>query len=40
MQLALTALLSLEALIFLLATSAKDNYTIHIGRRTPPAEDG
>ncbi len=40
MRLALTALLSLAALIFVLATSAKDNYTIHIGGRTPPAEAG
>ncbi len=40
MRLVLAALLSLAALIFVLATSAKDNYTIHIGGRTPPKETG
>ena len=40
MRLALTALLSLAALIFVLASSANDNYTINIGGRAPPAEAG
>jgi hypothetical protein len=30
----------MAALIFVLVISEKDNYTIHIGARTPPAEAG
>ena len=40
MRFVLAALLSLAALSFALVTSEKDNYTIHIGARTPPAEAG
>ena len=40
MRFVLAALLSLAALSFVLVTSEKDNYTIHIGARTPPAEAG
>lgn len=40
MWLVLAALLSLAALIYVLATNAKDNDTIHIGGRTPPTETG
>ena len=40
MRFVLAALLSLAALSFVLVTSEKDNYTIHIGARTPPAETG
>ena len=40
MRLVLAALLSLAALMFALVTSEKDNYTIHVGARTPPAEAG
>ncbi len=40
MRFVLAALLSLAALSFVLVTSDKDNYTIHIGARTPPAETG
>ncbi len=38
MRIALTALLSLAVLFFVLVTSEKDNYTIHIGARTPHAD--
>ena len=40
MRFVLAALLSLAALSFVLVTSKKDNDTIHIGARTPPAEAG
>ena len=40
MRFFVSALLSLAALFFVLVTSAKDNNTIHIGARTPPAESG
>jgi hypothetical protein len=40
MRFVLAALLSIAALSFVLVTSEKDNYTIHIGARTPPAEAG
>ena len=40
MRLVLAALLSLAALCLVLVTSEKDNYTIHVGARTPPAEVG
>ena len=40
MRLVLSALLSMAALTFVLVISEKDNYTIHIGARTPPAEAG
>ena len=38
MRLALAVVLSLAAFAFALVTGTKDNYTIHIGARTPPAE--
>ena len=40
MRFVLAALLSLAALSFVVVTSEKENYTIHIGARTPPAEAG
>jgi hypothetical protein len=40
MRFVITALLSLVALTIVLLTSTKDNYTIHIGSRTPPVEAG
>ena len=40
MRFLFVALLSLAALCLVLVTSEKDNYTIHVGARTPPAEAG
>ena len=40
MRVVVAALLSLVALSFVLVTGTKDNYTIHIGARTPPVEAG
>ena len=40
MRFLFAALLSLAALCLVLVTSEKDNYTIHVGARTPPAEAG
>ena len=40
MRFVLAALLFLAALSFVLVSSKNDNYTIHIGARTPPAEAG
>ena len=40
MRVVIAALLSLVALFFVLVTGTKDNYTIHIGARTPPLEAG
>lgn len=40
MRVVIAALLSLVALSFVLVTGTKDNYTIHIGARTPPVEAG
>ena len=34
----ITALLSLTALVVVLASGAKADFTIHVGSRTPPAE--
>ena len=40
MRFVIAALLSLAALSFVLVFSEKDNYTIHVGARTPPTEAG
>ena len=40
MRVVIAVLLSLAALSFVLVTGTKDNYTIHIGVRTPPVEAG
>ena len=40
MRVVVAALLFLVALFFVLVTGTKDNYTIHIGARTPPVEAG
>ena len=40
MRVVIAVLLSLAALSFVLVTGTKDNYTIHIGARTPPVEAG
>ena len=40
MRVVVAALLSLVALSFVQVTGKKDNYTIHIGARTPPVEAG
>ena len=40
MRVVVAALLSLVALSFVVVTGTKDNYTIHIGARTPPVEAG
>ena len=40
MRVVIAVLLSLAALSFVLVTGMKDNYTIHIGVRTPPVEAG
>ena len=40
MRFVLAALLFLAALSFVLVSSKNDNYTIHIGARTPPGEAG
>ena len=38
MQQLIMALLSLTALVVVLASGAKADFTIHVGSRTPPAE--
>ncbi len=38
MRIALTALLSLAVLFIVLVSNEKDDYTIHIGARTPPTD--
>ena len=40
MRVVIATLLSLVALSFVLVTGTEDNYTIHIGARTPPLEAG
>ena len=40
MRVVIAALLSLLALSFVCVTGTKDNYTIHIGARTPSVEAG